>query len=127
MNSAQIYHEVSVTAETASGDETLDGRYHLHIPLEGDSAVVIGERNRLSFVWFTRSCSFYHVAIAWGWLGYHQVSGDDLFQGIAAPSILPLFELGSSHVQSGPKIATVCSCTLVGGRETNLAKIYSLR
>lgn len=43
MNDAQLHHEIGVTAKTASGDKTLEERYNLHVKLEGESAVVIGE------------------------------------------------------------------------------------
>ena len=43
MNDAQIYHEIRVTAESPMGSETVTNFYHLDTPLEGSSAVEIGE------------------------------------------------------------------------------------
>lgn len=45
MDDAEIYHEIKVTAEPSSGGETITDHYHLHIPLEGDSSILIGKRN----------------------------------------------------------------------------------
>lgn len=43
MDDSQIYHEVEVTAEPPSGGDAVKDQYHLHTPLKGDSALVIGE------------------------------------------------------------------------------------